>query len=437
MAPGTRERALRDLAGRDGSSRRRFIADRSGVEGMGMLSAWAVDPVRSTNDADKPHDNPEIAVDIGIPDGLRWVEQALTSMMRQHPLRALVLHAEFTVAASQAVKARMVAEKYGGSLTLRQYRYELGKALDWFRGRAAADKRDGDMSKDVEGDQGSREIKLAPTGPWKRFWRLVTEPWTFILLLASLGLFAIGQQKLEPSVTALVQILLAVSSGVLGARVTNLLETASGKSILEARGKVAVRGLKLMLVQTAAFQRRVQRFIDNRQHIEANPDVTVRNYEEAVEFCRRIQEEAASAMETWGDVVPTADLSSLIGRITEAEEQRDASKRELELARAEAEAAAGNANEAQRMREKIEILERQARKSEDRVRDLTKKLETPVAVRLTGSDLDRYSALASYPTFDELKRSILGGTATEFTPKQIQALADKWRSEQQASSSDP
>jgi len=138
MAPGTRERALRDLVGRDGSSRRRFMADRSGVEGMGMLPAWAVDPVRSTNDADKPHDNPEIAVDVGIPDELRWVEQALASMMRQHPLRALVLHTEYTVSASQAVKARMVAEKYGGALSVWQYRRELQRAVDWMGGRAAA-----------------------------------------------------------------------------------------------------------------------------------------------------------------------------------------------------------------------------------------------------------------------------------------------------------
>ena len=138
MAPGTRERALRDLVGRDGSSRRRFMADRSGVEGMGMLPAWAVDPVRSTNDADKPHDNPEIAVDIGIPDELRWVEQALASMMRQHTLRALVLHTEFTVAASQAVKARMVADKYGGTLSVWQYIRELQRAVDWMGGRIAA-----------------------------------------------------------------------------------------------------------------------------------------------------------------------------------------------------------------------------------------------------------------------------------------------------------
>lgn len=32
----------------------------------------------------------------------------------------------------------LVAEQYGGSLSLRQYRYERGKAIDWCRGRIAA-----------------------------------------------------------------------------------------------------------------------------------------------------------------------------------------------------------------------------------------------------------------------------------------------------------
>lgn len=53
-------------------------------------------------------------------------------------MRALILRTEFTVSASQAVKARMVAEKYGGTLSVRQHRYELGKGLDWFKGRHAA-----------------------------------------------------------------------------------------------------------------------------------------------------------------------------------------------------------------------------------------------------------------------------------------------------------
>jgi len=137
-APKTVEQAFSELVERDGRQRRRFMAERAGLPGLGEVPAWAVDPVRARNDADRPHDNPEVAVDIGIPDDLRWIDRALASMSRQFPLRVLVIRTEFTVAASQAVKARMVAEQYGGSLTLRQYRYELGKALDWTRGRFAA-----------------------------------------------------------------------------------------------------------------------------------------------------------------------------------------------------------------------------------------------------------------------------------------------------------
>ena len=137
-APLTRERALQDLVGRDGADRRRLMAAGAGVKGLRIVPLWAADPIRASNDADHPHDNPEIAVDVGVPDELRWIDRALASMERQFPLRALIVRTEFTVSASQAVKARMVAEQYGGSLTVRQYRYELGKASHWFMGRVAA-----------------------------------------------------------------------------------------------------------------------------------------------------------------------------------------------------------------------------------------------------------------------------------------------------------
>ncbi|WP_367346468.1 hypothetical protein [Stenotrophomonas bentonitica] len=148
-APLTRERAARDLVARDGAERRRFMAARSGIEGMGTLPMWAVDPVRASNDADHPHDNPEIAVDTGTPDELRWVDRALASLSRyqvviggevrlQGKLWVLILRTEFTVSASQAVKARMVAEQYGGNLSIWQYRRELQRAVDWVNGARAA-----------------------------------------------------------------------------------------------------------------------------------------------------------------------------------------------------------------------------------------------------------------------------------------------------------
>lgn len=137
-APLTRERALQDLVGRDGTDRRRLLAAGAGVKGLRIVPLWAAEPIRASNDADHPHDNPEIAVDVGVPDELRWIDRALASMERQHPMRTLIVRTEFTVSASQAVKARMVAEKYGGILSVWQYRRELQRAVDWLGGRIAA-----------------------------------------------------------------------------------------------------------------------------------------------------------------------------------------------------------------------------------------------------------------------------------------------------------
>jgi hypothetical protein len=136
-APGTVERAMAELIDRSGRERRRFMAEKIGVGGLTEVPAWAVDPIRARNDADRPHDNPEIAIDIGIPDELRWIDRAVASMARQSPLRALVLRTEYTVAASQAIKARMVAEQYGGRLSVWQYRRELQRAFDWIAGCSA------------------------------------------------------------------------------------------------------------------------------------------------------------------------------------------------------------------------------------------------------------------------------------------------------------
>ncbi len=138
MNDETGERALQDLVGRDGESRHRFMAARSGVQGMQILPTWAVYPIRAANDASHSQDLPEIAVDVGIPDELRWVDRAPASMTRQYPRRALIVRTEFTVSASQAVKARMVAEQYGGALSIWQYRRELQRGVDFMGGRIAA-----------------------------------------------------------------------------------------------------------------------------------------------------------------------------------------------------------------------------------------------------------------------------------------------------------
>lgn len=127
----------RALVGRAGEQRRRFMARGAGVSGLSMLPMWAVDPVPARNDASAPHERPPLPVDL-MPDELHWIDRAISRLVRENLIRALILREEFTTTGTQQMKAGRVAEAYGGALTVRQYRYELQMALEWLRGRMAA-----------------------------------------------------------------------------------------------------------------------------------------------------------------------------------------------------------------------------------------------------------------------------------------------------------
>lgn len=143
----------RELLKRDGRSRRMRMAgalrgsvkDGNGGIRMVFVPLWACDPIPARNDADRPHDNPEAAVDLGIPDDLRWVDALVMRIERQNPLRGLVLRIEYTETANQLDKAALVHEEqkrrgFGGKFTKDMYRRELEKAIDaicWETSRTA------------------------------------------------------------------------------------------------------------------------------------------------------------------------------------------------------------------------------------------------------------------------------------------------------------
>ncbi len=137
FAPGTRERAERQLIGRDGRSRRLYMAGKIKC-GVRSVPIWSCDPVPARNDADRPHDNPAALVDLGLPDDLLWVDALIRGLERQHQVRGMIVREEYTGAGTQAMKVRRVELAYGGKLSLRQYRYELQRAMDWMRGRREA-----------------------------------------------------------------------------------------------------------------------------------------------------------------------------------------------------------------------------------------------------------------------------------------------------------
>lgn len=141
LAPGTKERAERVLVGRDGQDRRRLMAGKVGMKKLRIVPMWACDPVPARNDADPPRDRaPDrgAVVDMGIPDELLWIDRAVIQMARVNLVWSLVLREEFTGRGTHSAKAQAVQRQYDGTLSVRQYRDALRRAMDWMRGRMAA-----------------------------------------------------------------------------------------------------------------------------------------------------------------------------------------------------------------------------------------------------------------------------------------------------------
>lgn len=183
-------------------------------------------------------------------------------------------------------------------------------------------------------------VKLA----WIRFLKGVLDPWVLILLAAAFILFAVAQAQ-QPGVSnALAQLLLAISTGVLGARIANRFGAALEEGVLFARGKVSVRGLKILLRHLSALEDRAATFL--ARHSAAGADsTTARDFEEIVSSCRQLQEQAISSIENWTDVVPEANIATAIGEISAAKSLLDEKERDIAAMKADYERQVDEARE--------------------------------------------------------------------------------------------
>lgn len=130
----------RQIVGRAGDQRRSYMGAKSSTPKLRLqkLPMWAVDPVPARNDADRPHDRPQMAVVDLVPDDLQWINRALARLSVDAPLREKILRTEFCKRGTHREKAKIVQREYGGKLSVDQYRRELRRALDWMRWSRAA-----------------------------------------------------------------------------------------------------------------------------------------------------------------------------------------------------------------------------------------------------------------------------------------------------------
>jgi hypothetical protein len=165
---------------------------------------------------------------------------------------------------------------------------------------------------------------------WELFFDVILDPWTLLLIISAILLFAFSIGQTNTTISSLFFVLITIASTILGGRITKHWVDITEGGVVIARGKSAVRGLKLLLRNISALEQRVAKCSDGNDEIEKHPEVTKRNYEEIREFCNLLEEETVNSIENWTDIVPEADIKTQIGIIGELKQSLQGKEEELE-----------------------------------------------------------------------------------------------------------
>lgn len=185
--------------------------------------------------------------------------------------------------------------------------------------------------------QGSRSSNYAPHSVgkdlrwrWATFAGVVFSPAVSILIVATVVLiyFSLNTPKgtVSSGIEAVITVIISIFSGLAGAFISKRWSEINEGSILVTRGKSAIRGLKLLLLNTSAIEQRIKVFLNHlssaRTQSGDQHDIIKVSYEELVERCNSLQEEAINAIEEWQDIIPEANIKTQIGILTDLKVQQ-------------------------------------------------------------------------------------------------------------------
>jgi hypothetical protein len=202
------------------------------------------------------------------------------------------------------------------------------------------------------------------------FLSVALDPWNLLLTIAVAGFFYLSIGESNSLASTLLFVLITIASAILGGRVTKQWVDVTEGGIVIARGRAAVRSLKLLLRYVAALEGRIRKFRASEQEIEKHPEVTKRNYDEAIEICSLLQEQTVNSIENWTDIVPEADIKTEIGVISELKNFLNDKDSDLKLLKQQLEEAKGKSEqERNQLRQQIKEIEKQKNSLEREIRD--------------------------------------------------------------------
>jgi hypothetical protein len=224
---------------------------------------------------------------------------------------------------------------------------------------------------------------------WGSFFNVMLDPWVIIMLLATVAFIYFSTQTEDKNLIAIITLIISLVSGLLGGIIANRWAQMTELKVLVARGKSAIRSLKLILLNISNIEKRTKEYIAciDKENIEHK--LITSNFEEIIEKCNILEEEIISSIENWTDIIPeVANLKTQIGLVSEmklrqAELEGDIStlNKNIETVKEE------GSKQKDELQKRLSDKESDLSKTRQKLRDAESKINTSVLSGLTSSPI--------------------------------------------------
>lgn len=241
---------------------------------------------------------------------------------------------------------------------------------------------------------------------WRLFLYIILDPFLILLIIITICLIYFSSDDKNKNVYFILIVLSSISCSFIGALIYRKWEEFNDKPILIARGKSAIRNLKLLMSSIAALEKRVKIFLFNLNDAKNTRVVTSSNLEEIIDKCITLKEETINSIENWIDIIPEADVTTQIGTLSDLNNELNNLKKEVIILnnekRKKDKEKEKDTNLIKQLNNKISEKEKQMESKNDEILNLKKKIDNSILGGITSTTIgvsgySGYSGMADFP----------------------------------------
>lgn len=222
---------------------------------------------------------------------------------------------------------------------------------------------------------------------WAIFFNVILDPWVIIVLISTVAFIYYSTQTEDKKLLAIITLIISLVSGLLGGIIANRWAQMTELKVLVARGKSAIRSLKLILLNISNIEKRTKEYIASIDKENKEHKLITSNFEEVIEKCNILEEEIISSIENWTDIIPeVANLKTQIGLVSEMKLRQNEIQGDISALNKKIETVTEEGSKQKdELQKRLSEKESDLSKTRQKLREAESKINTSVLSGLTSS----------------------------------------------------